>query len=201
MGTVNVRRLLLCVLLISAPLVAQTGTETKRPAAIAPQFEASVGYVYDSVSSASVPRIGLHGVDADGLMRLAPRWAARIDLTFARAGNVAGTGYAEKHFSGMIGPVFYLMQREKTEVFVHALAGMAWVDSAVPISSTAYFKGYETRPSFAFGGAVERAISGPFAVRIGADYQRTTFVNSALALQGQNNLRVTTSLVYRFANR
>jgi hypothetical protein len=38
-------------------------------------------------------------------------------------------------------------------------------------------------------------------VRAGADYQRTTFVNSTGALQYQNNLRLATSVAYRFRNR
>jgi hypothetical protein len=203
MGIVSVRRILLCVVLLSTPIFAQVEAEVenKRPAATAPQFEASVGYVYDSVNSASTARVGLSGIDLDGVMRVSPRWAGTLDLTYAHAGKIPGTGYGENMISGMVGPVFYLMQREKTEVFVRGLVGMAWVHSAVPVSPTAYFKGYETRPSFAVGGGMERALSGPFAARISADYQRTSFVDSTLALQGQNNLRVTASLVFRFAYR
>ncbi len=207
MGILSVRRVFLFIFLLSAPIFAQTEVDTqievenKRPAASAPQFEASVGYVYDSVNSASTARVGLNGIDADAVMRLTPRWAGTLDLTFAHAGRVPGTGYGENMFSGMIGPVFYIMDHEKTSVFVRGLAGMAWVHSAVPISPISYFKGYETRPSFALGGGVERALEGPFAVRLTGDYQRTTFVGPTLSLQGQNNLRVTASLVFRFSYR
>ena len=55
--------------------------------------------------------------------------------------------------------------------------------------------------SFALGGGVERNLSGPLAIRVGGDYLRTTFANSHVALQSQNNLRIVTSLVYRFGSR
>ncbi len=124
-----------------------------------------------------------------------------IDFSYARAGNVPGTGHSDSVMSGLVGPVYYVKEGERTEVFLHALIGMAWVDSAVPVGTNAIFKGYETRFSYAFGGGVERPFFGPFAIRGTADYQRTTFVDSTLALQGQNNIRLMGSLQYRFGRR
>lgn len=164
-------------------------------------FEASAGYLFMSMSSPSTGRVNLNGVDANGIVQITPLWGAMVDFDFARAGEVPGTGHSQRVFSALAGPVFYLVQHPKTTVFVHALLGTAWVDSAVLVNSTSEFKGYETRFSYAFGGGIERALSGPFALRITGDYQRTTFVNSTLAMEGQNNLRVSTGLVYRFGNR
>ena len=104
-------------------------------------------------------------------------------------------------FSGLVGPLFYLVNHEKTNVFVNALFGSAWVDSAVPVNTTTEFRGYETRFSYLFGAAVERNVTGPFSVRVSGGYQRTTFVDSKLAMLGQNNLRVSAGIVYEFGRR
>ena len=157
--------------------------------------------MFMSQTSASQPRINLNGIDANALVRLTPRWAGTIDFSYARAGNIPGTGHSDSVFSGLAGPVYYVKEGEGMEIFVHALIGMAWVDSAVPVGPNAIFKGYETRFSYAFGGGVERPLFGPFAIRGTADYQRTTFVDSTLALQGQNNIRLMGSIQYRFGRR
>ena len=200
MGMKSIRRIFLCVFLLGAQLFGQT-RDANRPAATAPALEVSAGYVFMSMSQPSLSRLDLNGVDANGLVQFSPRWGATADFTFARAGNVPGTNHSDNVFSGLVGPVFFLRETEKTAIFVHALAGLAWIDSAVPVSSTAYFSGWETRFSYALGGGVERVLFGPFSVRATGDYQKTTFVNSTLALQKQNNLRVTTSIVYRFGGR
>lgn len=205
MGTRTARLVFFCLFFSGVQVFAQTTPpdtpQVAHPVASASTFEAGVGYVFMSQTSASQPRINLQGIDANALVRLTPRWGGMVDFTYARAGDVPGTGHSDSVFSGLAGPVYYLREGEGTEVFVHALIGMAWVDSAVPVGSNAIFKGYETRFSYAFGGGVERPLFGPFAVRGTADYQRTTFVDSTLALQGQNNIRLTGSLVYRFGRR
>jgi hypothetical protein len=203
MGTRTAHVIFFLLTFSGVQIFAQTDPQPNRPAAVASasQFEASAGYVFMSQTSPSQPRINLQGIDGNALVRLTPRWGGMVDFTYARAGNVPGTEHSDSMFSGLVGPVYYLRQGEGTEVFVHALIGMAWVDSAVPVGTNAIFKGYETRFSYAFGGGVERPLFGPFALRGTADYQRTTFVDSTLALEGQNNIRLTGSLVYRFGRR
>lgn len=175
--------------------------QTSAPAATGPVFEASAGYLFMSMSSASTSRLNLQGLDANGLVHFTPHWGGMVDFTFARAGNVPGTGHSDRVFSGLIGPVFYLVNHDKTNVFVNALAGSAWVDSAIATSPTAEFRGYETRFSYLFGAGVERSVTGPFSIRVTGGYQRTTFVDKTLALEGQNNLRVSAGIVYTFGMR
>jgi hypothetical protein len=197
----SVRRIAFCLVFFSAQLFSQTRREPGRYAATGPVFEASAGYLFMSMTSPSTPRLNLQGVDANGLVQFSPHWGGMVDFSFARAGNVPGTGHSDRVFSSLIGPVYYLMEHEKTNVFVNALFGAAWVDSAVAITPTTEFHGYETRFSYLFGAGVERSISGPFSVRVSGGYQRTTFVDSKLALEGQNNLRVSAGLVYQFGRR
>ena len=201
MGMQNVRKIAFCFLLLTAPLFGQTPTR-KSPAATGPLVEASAGYLFMSMTSPSVTsRLNFHGVDGNALVHFTPRWGAMVDFDFARSGKVPGTNHTDRVFSGLIGPMFYLLDHEKTNVFLNALAGTAVVDSAVPLSATTEFHGYETRFSYMLGGGWERNLEGKFGVRVSGGYQRTTFVNSKLALEGQNNLRVTVGLVYQFGRR
>lgn len=201
MAMFSLRRISLCILLFSVQLFAQSSPGINRPAATAPLFEAGVGYAFMSMTSPSTSRVNLNGINADGSVRFSPRWAGAVDLTYVRSGGLPVTGHTDSVLSGLVGPVFYLAEHGKTTIFVHGLVGFAWVDSAVPISSTSFFSGYETRFSYLLGGGVERALTGPFALRAGVDYQRTSFVNSTLALEGQKNIRLTLGVQYRFGNR
>ena len=123
------------------------------------------------------------------------------DFMFARAGNVPGTGRSDKVISGLVGPEFFLADSYKGSVFVHALAGVAVVDSALLASSTSVVHGYATHFSYAIGGGAEFTVVGPVALRFTGDYQRTKFVNAQLASVPQNNVRVSAGLVYRFGSR
>jgi len=197
----RVLRTVLFVLLVGAPLFSQVKVE-KHPAGTGPIFEASAGYLFMSMTTPSISsRVNLQGADANALLHFTPHWGAMLDFGFARAGSVPDTGHSDRVFTGLIGPVFYLVDHEKTNVFVNALIGSAWVDSAVPLSATTEFHGYETRFSYLLGAGFERHVQGPFAVRISGGYQRTTFVNPKLALEGQNNLRVSAGIVYQFGRR
>jgi hypothetical protein len=197
----TVQRIAFCLLLCSAHAFSQTRVGMDNPAATGPIFEASAGYVFMSMTSPSTSRLNLQGIDVNGLVHFTPRWGAMVDFTFARTGNVPGTTHSDRVFSGLIGPTFYLVDNAKTNVFVNALFGSAWVDSAVPISTTTEFGGYQTRFSYLFGAGYERSVTGPFSLRISGGYQRTTFVDSSLALEGRNNLRVSAGIAYQFGKR
>jgi opacity protein-like surface antigen len=190
----------LCIFFLLLPLVAQeryvTGGAT--PAASGPVVEASVGYTYLGLDTPSQKRIGLSGVDANAFLDFNPRWGIMLDSSYVRAGNVLGTGHGGNVLSVLGGPVFYPMDLGKTRIFVHTLAGISLVNSAVPVRGTYYLGGSIARFSYAVGGGVERTVAGPLAIRVGADYLRTTFANSDAALQFQNNIRITTGVVFRF---
>lgn len=190
-----------CVFLFVSPLLAQSHWSGGPPAgATNPTLEASVGYVYLDMSIPSQPRVGLAGIDASALLRFAPRWGLTVDGTFASTGNVFDTGHSATILSLLAGPVFYPVNG-RTGIFIHALVGASRVGGAVPVSGPNYLDGWVARPSYAIGGGIERALFGPIAVRIQADYQRTTFGNSTGAIEGQNDLRLTSSVVYRFGSR
>jgi hypothetical protein len=196
------RRVFACVFLFVAPLLAQShwGPGGPPAGATSPTFEASIGYVYLDMAMPSQQRVGLTGIDANGLVRFAPRWAATVDGTYASTSNVFATGQGANILSLLAGPVFYPVNG-RTGIFVHALVGASRVGGAEPQSGPYYLQGWVARPSYAMGGGMERYLFGSLAVRVQADYQRTTFGDSTGAIQGQNNLRLITSMVYRFGNR
>lgn len=196
-----IRRILLTLLLCTVPLLAQSAIHGNAPSGTAPAFEASAGYLFMTTTSADSPRLNLAGVDATGVLQFKPRWGAMVDFMFARAGNVPGTGHSDRVLSALIGPEFFLIDGNRGNVFVHAMAGAALVDSAVLASSTSELHGYAAHFSYAIGAGTEMTIHGPFALRFTGDYQRTKFVNSTLASVPQNNVRVSASVVYRFGSR
>jgi opacity protein-like surface antigen len=195
-------KIAVCILFLLAPLVAQRLVTSAPPvAATVPVFEVSAGYTYLALDTPSRQRVSLSGVDADGFVDFNPRWGMMVDSSYARTGNVLGTGHSGNVLSFLIGPVFYPVDYGNNRIFVHTLAGVSLVNSAIPVKGTYYLGGTVTRFSYALGGGVERTIAGPLAIRVGADYLRTTFANSTAAMQFQNNVRFVTGFVFRFGNR
>jgi hypothetical protein len=195
-------KIAVCILFLLAPLLAQRFVTSAPPgAATGPVFEASVGYNYLALDTPSRQRVGLSGVDANGFVDFNPRWGMMVDSSYARAGNVLGTGHSGNVLSFLIGPQFYPVDFGNTRIFLHTLAGVSLVNSAVPVKGTYYLGGTVTRFSYALGGGVEHTVAGPLAIRVGADYLRTTFANSTAAMQFQNNLRIVTGIVFRFGSR
>jgi hypothetical protein len=191
-----------CIFLLVVPLLAQNFvTGGAPPAATSPLFEASAGYTYFALDTPAQQRVFLSGVDANGFVDVTARWGLMVDSSYARMGNVLGTGHSGNVISFLAGPVFYPAAYGNTRIFVHTLAGVSLVDSAVPVSGTYYLSGTVMRFSYAAGGGVEHKLAGPFAIRAGGDYLRTTFANSSAAMRFQNNLRIVTSIVYRFGKR
>jgi hypothetical protein len=58
--------------------------------------------------------------------------------------------------------------------------------------------GYTNRFAWAAGAGYEYRFSRAFAIRVSADYLRTSFFNSNIQVQGQSNLRPSLNLIYTF---
>jgi opacity protein-like surface antigen len=81
-----------------------------------------------------------------------------------------------------------------------ALAGMTLVDGSVPVNQV-YFRGWESRFSWAFGGGIERILSPSYAVRFNVDYLRTHFMSTSGTVQPQNGIRLGANFVFRLSPR
>jgi len=190
------------VFVLVVPTLAQSQQAVgPSPAVAGPAYDVSVGYTYLSLAVPAAGRVNLNGLDVSGCVALSPRWGATVDSSYLRASNVLGTPHDGYLLSFHGGPVFYPVEHGNTRMFVHALAGAALVDGAVPKSETDYFHGWLARFSYAIGGGIEHSVSGPFAVRLSGDYLRTAFYNSAGAVQPQSNLQVAVSVVFRLKER
>lgn len=191
-------RISILIFALAATALGQSGFAGGPPsAATGPGFAVSAGYTYLAMPIPSAGTVGLNGVDVGGHVDLASRWGLTADSSYARASDVFGTGHNSYVLTALAGPVFYPLERRNTRLFVHALVGAGLVDSAVPASGTQYVGGWVARFSDAVGGGVEHFISGPFAVRVGGDYLRTSFVDSNAVAHPQNNFRATVSFVVR----
>jgi hypothetical protein len=168
------------------------------PAATGPAFNFSVGYSYLAMPIPAAASTHLNGLDLSSGIDVNRHFGAKLDSSYVRTGNILGTKHIGYLLSFLGGPVFYPFAHGDTRTFVEALGGVGMVDGAVPISATSYFHGWQARFSYALGGGIERPIFGPFAVRAGADFLRTSFYNGAGVIQPQNNFRMTVGFVYQF---
>jgi hypothetical protein len=194
----------LFVFALVAVALGQSRLQTDTPpaaAATGPGFAVSAGYTYLAMPIPSAGQVNLSGLDVSGQLDLRGRWGATVDSNYVRSSQVFSTGHDSYILSALAGPVFYPVERGRTRMFVLALAGAGLVDSAVPVSGTHYLHGWIARPSEAVGGGFEHSISQRFAVRVGGDYLRTTFVDSTMTAHPQNNFRATVSFVCRLKER
>lgn len=189
------------VIVLVGPALAQNRLTEPAPAVTGPAYDFSAGYTYLGMAIPGAERLHLNGVDASGSIALGPRWGATLDSSYLRTANVLGTSHQGYMLNTQGGPEFYPFEHGNTRIFVRGLAGAALVDGAVPSSKTEFFHGWLVRPSYAVGTGFEHAVSGQFAVRVNADYLRTSFYDSAGAVQPQGNLRLTVSLVFRLKDR
>jgi len=194
--------LLFLTLLLTAPLAAQNAMRGSVPAAgSGPAFDLSLGATYLAMSAPTGGSANLYGADASGVMDFSRFWGAAADVGYVRTSDVLSLGHSGYVLTFMGGPVFYPLEGRNMRVSLRALAGAGLVDSAVPQNSNYNLHGWVARPSYAVGIGVQHAVTGPFAVRVDADYLRTSFVDSTDTVTAQNNLRLTLSVVFHVRDR
>ena len=182
----------------ATPLLAQDLRGEAVPAATGSTSDFAVGYSYVNMNLSGEPKVKVNGLDTNAVINFIPRWGATLDASYARAGRDPGSGHSSYILSVLTGPVFAAAQNENSRLLVRALAGVSLVDSSVRVNQL-YYRGWQSRFSWAIGTGIERNLSTPFAVRFNVDYLRTKFVGSAGIVQPQNGIRVTASLMWRFA--
>jgi len=185
---------------LAAPLFAQDEHREPAPAAESTPGDIAVGYSYLNLGFSGKPAVHLNGVEASGTISLNPSWAATLDASYQRAGRDPATGHSSAALSVFAGPVFNVAQKRNMRFLARALVGMSLVDGSVP-AGPVYFRGYESRFSWAIGGGVERALSSSYAVRFNVDYLRTQFMGSNATVQPQNGIRLGANFVFRLSPR
>jgi opacity protein-like surface antigen len=196
-STRTIGKVCFCVFVLVASTLAQSRLQPDPPAAATgPAYYMSVGYTNVTMSIPGAGRTNLNGLTASGNVDFNPLWGVALESNYARTPSILGTPHSGYVLSFLGGPVFYPLERGNTRVFVHALAGSGLVDGAAPISDTNYRYGWRGAFSYAVGGGAEHSVSGPFSVRVGADYLHTAFFDYNAAVLPQNNFRVMVSAVF-----
>ena len=183
--------------LLAAPLLAQGDPSDPVPPVKGTPWDFAVGYTYFDMNLSGKPAVNLSGVETSALIDFHPRWGATFDSSYVRAGRDPVSGHSSYVLSALAGPVYVPAQNGKTRLLVRALAGVSLVDSSVQVNQL-YYRGWQSRFSWAIGAGIERKLSPPFAVRFNVDYLRTEFMSSAAVVEPQNGIRASASLVFRF---
>jgi len=186
----------LAILLMLFPAVGIA--QSPFSAGAGPVLTASFGYSYMSVPIPSSTRIDMNGLGAGITANFRSRFGIKADLNFVRQANVLGTGHHGDVFTYMLGPVFYPVNNNRLGVYVQALAGGYRADGVIPNGAGGFESAYSQGPAWAFGAGIERSITSSLAIRTETDYMRTSFIDSNSVIRGQNDLRLSGSLVYRW---
>jgi opacity protein-like surface antigen len=186
-------KLALVVALLPASAFAQAPLST----ASGPSITASIGYSYVNIPIAS-SRIDMNGLGASVTADFRSRFGAKLDLNYVRQSNLFGTGHHGDLLSGMLGPMYYPVSNDRLAIYVQVLAGDSRATGVIPTPSGKFTTAYTDGLCWAVGAGLERSISSNFMVRTETDYMRTSFIASSGAFQGQNDLRITGSIVYRW---
>src|ERR1700752_3119908 len=135
----------------ATPILAQEVSSNPVPAAegIRSNLAVGVGYSNLSMNLGGNPTVNLSGVDTNALIGFLPRWGATFDASYVRAGRDPASGHSSYVLSLLTGPVFVPAQTERTRLLVRALIGMSLVDSSVPVMNQLYYRGWQSRFSWA----------------------------------------------------
>jgi hypothetical protein len=185
------------MLAMVVPALAQNQLASEpAPAAAGADYDVRVGYTNLTMAIPSAQHVNLSGLDVGGSADLTSRWGAMVDSTYVRTSDLLGTRHTGYQLSFLGGPEFYAFEHGKTRYSLHGLAGAALADGAVPINNADYFHGWLVRAAYAAGGGVDHALSGPFGVRVQADYLHSEFFNASGEVRPEGSLRLSVSLVF-----
>ena len=162
-----------------------------------PKFDLFAGYSYvrANPSTTGVDSFNLHGGDAS-IAYNANHWLSGVaDFGGYHANNILGTGVDGTLSTYLVGPRVSYRRFERVTPFGQVLFGVAHIggDNGLGFSSS--------NNSFAMtvGGGVDVRVSHRFSLRpIQVDYLLTHFNEFNLGAQNQNNLRVSTGVVFHF---
>ena len=126
------------------------------------------------------------------------RFAIKADFGYSRSFDAFHTGRSADLMTYLAGPVFYAVRRRQLSVYGELLLGGARQTGVNFENNGQMVLGYANEFAWAGGAGVQYEIVPSISVRVGADYLRTSFFNSNVALQAQPNLRSSVFLIYSF---
>jgi opacity protein-like surface antigen len=200
----NARRTIRGLCVLGLMLVTGSLARAQGPvyAGNAPVLEGGIGYSYLGTSIPSNgSSLGMNGLLASGNADFGWHMGLKVEVGYNRAFNAFNTDHSADMLTYMGGPVFYPIRNRRYNVFAQALFGGAR-ETGVNVTNTgALIMGYTNRFAWSGGLGVQYRITPALSLRAGAEYVRTTFYNTSAALQGQNNIRSSLSVIYTFGSR
>ena len=161
-----------------------------------PKLDVFVGYSYfrDNPSTSGVSSFNLHGGSASVAYN-ANRWLSGVaDFGGYHANNILGTGVDGTLSTYLFGPRFSYRRHERVTPFAQTLFGVAH-------ASGSGFGASGTSNAFAasFGGGVDVKLFHRLSFRPAqVEYLLTRFPETTTSRETQNNLRVSTGVVFHF---
>ena len=163
-----------------------------------PALEGGVGFSYTQMNLPSEGQMRINGLQAVFSRDVNRRFAIKADFGYSRSSNVFHTGRSADLMTYMVGPMFYAVRRRQLSVYGELLLGAARQTGVNFEDNGQMVLGYANEFAWAGGGGVQYEIAPSFSVRVGADYLRTSYFNSNVALQAQPNLRSSVFFIYTF---
>ncbi|HXY25846.1 MAG TPA: hypothetical protein VEI73_14415 [Candidatus Acidoferrum sp.] len=158
----------------------------------------SLGSSYVSMGMTPSSRAGLNGLDASAEAGFLTRIGLKLDVGYARAWNVFGSGQHSDVLNYLGGPVLHLSRRKGFAAYVQGLLGGARVTGPVALTGGGFGGGYANKLAWSAGLGAEHRFSGALAFRVGGDYLHTAYFSSPQTLRGQTDFRAVGSIVYYF---
>ena len=170
-------------------------------AGVAPVLEGGVGFSYVQANVPSEGHLAMNGVEAALNADLQRHLGLKLDLGYSRSFDAFSTGRSADMLTYMAGPVFYPLRRRNMHVYAELLLGAARQTGVNFESNGQLVLGDAIQFAWAGGGGFLHRVTRSLSLRVGADYLRTAFFNSNVAVQRQTNLRSSLSVIYTFGER
>ncbi len=161
-----------------------------------PKFDIFAGYSYvrDNPSTSGVPSFNLHGGSASVAYNVNNWLGAVADFGGYHANNILGSGIDGTISTYLFGPRISYRKHERITPFAQTLFGVAHASgSGFGVSGT------DNAFAASFGGGVDVKLSHRFSWRPAqVEYLLTRFPEATTSRETQNNLRVSTGVVFHF---
>jgi len=162
-----------------------------------PKVDVFAGYSYvrSNPSATGVSSFSLNGGSASVAYN-ANSWLSGVaDFGGYHSGNILNTGTSGTLSTYLFGPRVSVRRFGRVTPFGEVLFGVARADASVAGTTS----GSENAFAMTVGGGVDYKLTDHFAVRpVKVDYLMTRFSPTGTAANTQNNLRVSTGIVFRF---
>jgi len=162
-----------------------------------PKFDVFAGYSYvrENPSTSGVDGFNLHGGSASIAYNVNHWLSAVADFGGYHSNNILGTGVDGTLSTYLFGPRISYHRDSRITPFGQVLFGVAHIGGSNGLA----FSTSNNSFAMTIGGGVDVKLSHHFSVRPAqVDYLLTRFNEFATGAQSQNNLRVSTGVVFHF---